>query len=121
MSTIEDLVEEIVGEIEDEHDQVEQPELIDRPDGSLEADARYPLADLEAKTGLALLSEDDDEEVDTLGGLVVSMLGRVPLRGEVVTHPSGMRCEVLDADPRRVKRVRLLIPAQERPQGSATG
>ena len=119
--TIEDLVEEIVGEIEDEHDQVEQPELIDRPDGSLEADARYPLADLEAKTGLALLSEDDDEEVDTLGGLVVSMLGRVPLRGEVVTHPSGMRCEVLDADPRRVKRVRLLIPAPERPQRSATG
>src|SRR6185295_16558738 len=75
------------------------------------ADARVDLEDFRAQTGIALGPEDSDQEVDTLGGLVVSLLGRVPQRGEIVTHPSGFEFEVLEADPRRVKRLRLREPA----------
>jgi magnesium and cobalt transporter len=111
--TIEDLVEQIVGEIDDEHDESAGVMLIQRADGVLEAHGRCPIEDLEEKLGRALLDPEEDEEVDTIGGLIVSHLGRVPLRGELVEHPAGLAFEVLDADPRRVKRVRIRVLSQE--------
>jgi len=111
--TIEDLVEQIVGDIEDEHDDAEGPLLIAKPDGSYEANARVTIEELERKIDRDLLPDDEDEYIDTLGGLVVSLVGRVPQRGELVAHPAGLEFEVLDADARRVKRlkVRILPPA----------
>lgn len=110
--TIEDLIEEIVGEIEDEHDVAVRPNLVERADGSLIADARTPIEVLEAYRGAKLRPEADQEEVDTLGGLVSGLAGRVPKRGEVILHPSGIEFEVLDADPRRIKRLRVrTLPA----------
>ena len=105
--TIEDLVEEIVGDIDDEHDVVEAPQLRALPDGGWEADARLDLDDFREQTGIDLEPSDEDDEVDTLGGLVVALLGRLPQRGEIVHHPSGLELQVLEADPRRVKRLRL--------------
>jgi magnesium and cobalt transporter len=105
--TIEDLIEEIVGEIEDEYDVAEGPNLIERVDGTLIADARIPIEQLEEREGIRLRPTGEQEEVDTLGGLVSSLAGRVPGRGEVIGHPSGIEFEVLDADPRRVKRLRV--------------
>jgi CBS domain containing-hemolysin-like protein len=105
--SIEDLVEEIVGDIDDEHDVAEAPQLKVLPDGGWEADARLDLDDFREQTGLELGLEGEDEEVDTLGGLVASVLGRLPQRGEIVPHPSGLEFEVLEADPRRVKRLRV--------------
>jgi len=109
--TIEDLVEQIVGEIEDEHDKAQGPSLVVRADGSIDADARTDIEDLEELIGLRLVDEDDEDDVDTLGGLVFSLLGRVPARGELVRHPDGLEFEVRDADPRRIKRLRIhLLP-----------
>src|ERR1700746_2961992 len=105
--TIEDLIEEIVGEIEDEHDVADRPSLTERADGTLVADARTPIEMLEKHQGTRLRPAGDQEEVDTLGGLVSSLAGRVPKRGEVIAHPSGIEFEVLDADPRRIKRLRV--------------
>src|SRR5712692_7359 len=105
--TIEDLIEEIVGEIEDEHDVAEAPMLIERADGSIIADARIPIEVLEEQQGTRLRPTGDEEAVDTLGGLVFTLAGRVPKRGEVIAHPDGIEFEVLDADPRRVKRLRV--------------
>ena len=105
--TIEDLIEEIVGEIEDEYDLTEGPNLTERADGTLIADARTPIEQLEERQGIRLRPTGEQEEVDTLGGLVSSLAGRVPGRGEVIGHPSGIEFEVLDADPRRVKRLRV--------------
>jgi len=105
--SIEDLVEEIVGDIEDEHDLDEGPVLKPLPNGAFEADARLDLEDFKEQTGIALAPTDPEEDVDTLGGLVVSLLGRLPLRGEIVPHPAGYVFEVLEADPRRVKRLRI--------------
>src|ERR1700674_3728219 len=105
--TIEDLIEEIVGEIEDEHDVAEAPTLIERPDGSIIADARLPIEALEEYHGGPLRPEGGQEVVDTLGGLVFTLAGRVPKRGEIIAHPDGIEFEVLDADPRRVKRLRV--------------
>src|SRR5580658_5269029 len=105
--TIEDLIEEIVGDIEDEHDVDETPILIERPDGSVIADARIPIETLEERRGTTLRNNGDHEEVDTLGGLVFTLAGRVPRRGEVIPHPGGLEFEVLDADPRRIKRLRV--------------
>ncbi|CAK0744287.1 magnesium and cobalt transporter [Azospirillaceae bacterium] len=104
--TIEDLVEEIVGEIEDEHDANIHPRLITRPDGSLFADARLSIEEFEAQVG-DVLNEDERADIDTLGGLVVSLAGRVPGRGELLRHDSGIEFEVVDADPRRIKRLRI--------------
>ena len=104
--TIEDLVEQIVGEIEDEHDRDAEPDFIERADGVIEADARMPLEEFEAKVG-PLLDEEDRENIDTLGGLVFFLAGRVPSRGELIPHPAGLEFEVVDADPRRIKRLRL--------------
>jgi magnesium and cobalt transporter len=105
--TIEDLIEEIVGEIEDEHDVPETPTLIERPDGSIIADARIPIDSVEEQHGISLRPEGEEETVDTLGGLVFTLAGRVPKRGEVIAHPDGIEFEILDADPRRIKRLRL--------------
>ena len=97
----------------DEHDQVEGPLIVERPDGSLVADARAAIAELESRVGCDLLPDERDEEVDTLGGLVFSLVGRVPQRGEVVAHAAGLEFVVLDADPRRIKRIRVRgLPAK---------
>ncbi len=105
--TIEDLIEEIVGEIEDEHDVGIAPTLSERPDGSVIADARIPIEALEQQSGARLRSAEDQEDVDTLGGLVFTLAGRVPKRGEIIPHPVGIEFEVLDADPHRIKRLRV--------------
>ena len=102
---IEDLVEEIVGEIEDEHD--EEGLLITRdPDGSILADARAEIEDLEKLIG-PFVDDEEREEIDTLGGVVFSTVDRVPRRSEVVTHASGVEFVVVDADARRIKRLRV--------------
>jgi magnesium and cobalt transporter len=106
--TIEDLVEEIVGEIEDEHDVAEGPKLIERPDGAVIADARATIEEFETLAGPVLADEERDEDIDTLGGLVFYLADRVPTRGELILHPaSGISFEVMEADPRRVKRLRV--------------
>ena len=105
--TIEDLVEEIVGEIEDEHDQNDDPALTPAADGSLIADARVTVEYLEETVGPILDSDEEREDIDTLGGLVFSLAGRVPIRGELIRHSSGVEFEVLEADPRRIRRLRL--------------
>jgi CBS domain containing-hemolysin-like protein len=110
--TIEDVVEEIVGEIEDEHDDAASPTLIERTDGFI-ADARVRLEDFEDKVG-HFVGEDEREDVDTLGGLVFYLAGRVPARGETIKHGSGISFEVLDADARRIKRLRVTnLPKRE--------
>ena len=103
--TIEDIVEEIVGEIEDEHDTNDGPLLQQRPDGSIEADGRAEIEDLEKILAVELRPDEADEGIETLGGLVFAMLGRVPQIGEVITHLGGVEFEILDADLRRVKRL----------------
>lgn len=107
LATIEDLVEPIVGEIWDEHDTEDAANLVERPGGMLEASARTTVEELEERTGIDLLPEDREEDIDTLGGLVVDLLGRVPVRGELIRHDSGLEFEVMDADPRRIKRLRI--------------
>ena len=119
--TIEDLIEEIVGEIEDEHDEASGPSLVERSDGSLIADARTPIEVLEEHEGARLRPDGDQEEVDTLGGLVSSLAGRVPKRGEVIAHPLGIEFEVLDADPRRIKRLRVRRPPAATGGGDVAG
>jgi len=119
--TIEDLIEEIVGEIEDEHDVAEGPTLVERADGSIIADARIPIEVLEEQQGMRLRPEGEEEAVDTLGGLVFTLAGRVPKRGEVIAHPDGIEFEVLDADPRRVKRLRVRgLPVADGGKGAAS-
>lgn len=106
--TLEDVVEEIVGDIADEYDVEEGPKLIRRPDGTLIADARATIDEFEAMFGPVLTDEEREDDIDTLGGFVFSLIGRVPARGELVTHEStGIAFEVIDADPRRIKRIRV--------------
>ena len=114
--TIEDLVEEIVGEIEDEHDVAQAPTLARRMDGTIDVNGRTPVELLEKEIG-DVLSEDERREIDTVGGLIFSLLGRIPERGDVVRHPSGVEFEVLDVDPRRIRRLRVRPPAA--PQAAA--
>jgi CBS domain containing-hemolysin-like protein len=109
--TLEDLLEAVVGEIDDEHDEAAGPGLTPRPGGVYEADARTPLEELEALLGLSLTPEDQEEEIDTLGGLVAFLAGRLPQRGEVIVDPSGVEFEIVDADPRRIRKLRVRPPA----------
>ena len=104
--TIEDLVEEIVGEIEDEHDLDDEPTWRVRTDGAIDADARLEIFHFEQVVGL-FVTDEEREELNTLGGLVFSLAGRVPVRGELVKHSSGVEIEIVDADPRRVKHLRI--------------
>ena len=108
--TIEDLVEQIVGDIEDEHDEDEDANIGTDPKLGLVAAARTPVDELERHLGIKLLTPDEEAEIDTLGGLVFTILGRVPVRGEIVRHASGVEFEVLDADPRRVKKLKIHAP-----------
>jgi len=107
--TIEDLVEEIVGEIEDEHDVAQAPTVLRHADGTIDMNGRTPVEMLELEIG-GVLSEDERREIDTVGGLIFSLLGRIPERGEVVSHPSGVEFEILDVDPRRIRRLRVRPP-----------
>jgi CBS domain containing-hemolysin-like protein len=113
--TIEDVVEEIVGDIEDEHDDAEAAMLTLLEDGLWEADARVELDELAATVDRRFSTDDD--EVDTLGGLVFLLAGHIPAKGECVTHSSGWRLEAVDSDPRRIIRVRLHAPEGERQTG----
>lgn len=122
--SIEDLVEQIVGDIEDEHDENGGPLIEEDSIRGLIASARLPIGELEAHLGLTLLAPEDEDDVDTLGGLVFSLVDRVPSRGELVPHPSGVEFEVLDADPRRIKLLKIHRkksprPSELRPQAEA--
>ena len=107
--TIEDLIEQVIGEIEDEHDVDEDKLWLQEDPGTYLAQAKAPLDEFQSEVGRDLTShaEVDTEEVDTLGGLVFMLSGNVPARGEVVTHPDGTEFEIVDADPRRIKRLRV--------------
>ena len=110
--TIEDLIEQVVGEIEDEHDSGEDQTWVQEKPGCYVAQARTPLVEFESEIGIPLTRHEDvdGEEIDTLGGLVFMLSGRVPARGEVIQHPEGPEFEVVDADPRRIKRLRVRLP-----------
>ncbi|WP_135448806.1 MULTISPECIES: transporter associated domain-containing protein [Tabrizicola] len=116
--TIEDLIETVIGEIEDEHDEEEGALWKEEKPGVFLAQSTAPLEEIEAAIGLPLRTGEEDEEIDTLGGLVYVRIGRVPARGEVVEHESGVQFEVVDADPRRIKRLRLRLP-QAKQAGAA--
>ena len=110
--TIEDLIEQVVGDIEDEHDETNQKDwLLEKP-GQYLATAKTSLREFNGETGLDLTNEAsiDAEEIDTFGGLVFMLAGRVPVRGEIVPHPHGMEFEIVEADARRVKKLRLRLP-----------
>jgi CBS domain containing-hemolysin-like protein len=105
--SIEDLIEQIVGDIDDEHDTDEDPAMTLAPDGAFDADARVALEDVEAAVGLTLVEAEDRDGIDTLGGLVTALAGRVPQTGETIRHKAGIAFEVADASPRLVRRVRV--------------
>jgi CBS domain containing-hemolysin-like protein len=117
--SIEDLVEQIVGDIADEHDEGEETLIRPFSDGIYAADARAPVEEVERLAGTSLVPEEHEEDVDTLGGLVVAMLGRVPVRGELIKHPTGIEFEVTDADPRRLRKLRIHLKPSGRPAASA--
>jgi CBS domain containing-hemolysin-like protein len=104
--SMEDLVEQIVGAIEDEHD-VDAALVHERPAGAFEADGRAPIDQLEAQLGASLALPEHEDEFDTAAGLAVALAGRLPQRGEILRHPAGFDVEIVDADPRRVKRIRV--------------
>ena len=110
--TIEDLIEQVVGAIEDEHDVEEEKLWIEESPGVYSALAKTQLEPFETEIGIVLTAHDeiDEEEIDTLGGLVFMLSGHVPARGEIVSHPDGVEFEVVDADPRRIKRLRVRLP-----------
>ncbi|MCX5513793.1 hypothetical protein C3941_13380 [Kaistia algarum] len=105
--SLEDVVEIVFGEIEDEHDEEEAPQIVREADGSYLADARADLDEFEATVGTRLDLGSEHDDVDTVGGLVFTLLGRIPLAGERVEIPGGLEFEILDSDPRRVKRLRI--------------
>ena len=111
--TIEDLVETITGDIADEHDEVQGPMLTERQDGTLDVDARLKVEAFETRLGAILTAEERGADIDTVGGLVFTLAGRVPARGEVISHPSGVEFRVMDADARRIRRLRAKLPKAE--------
>jgi len=112
--TIEDLIETVIGEIEDEHDEAEGPLWAEESPGVFVAQSIVPLDEFESAIGLTLRNGEDDEDIDTLGGLVFLRTGRVPVRGEIIQHESGVEFEVMDADPRRIKRLRVRMPGRHK-------
>ncbi len=116
--SIEDIVEQIVGEIDDEHDSDEPPAIVRQADNSFIADARASLDDVRSVIGEEFVTGEAGEEVETLGGYLVTHVGRLPVRGEVISGPGNFEIEVLDADPRRVKRLRIAT-RKERPAARA--
>jgi len=108
--TIEDLMETIVGDISDEHDEIEGPMLTERPDGALDLNARLTVEEFEEKLGTVLTEDERDADIETVGGLVFNLAGRVPAKGEVLVHPSGIEFLVLDADARRIRARRASAP-----------
>jgi CBS domain containing-hemolysin-like protein len=111
--SIEDLVEQIVGDIEDEHDEEDLPVIRQRAVGLWEIEARASIEAFAELSGLNLALPDRDEEIDTLGGLVFTLLGRIPQRGEIVRHPNGAELQVLEADPRRITLLQIRAPLAE--------
>ena len=111
--TIEDLVETIVGDISDEHDEVQAAMVVERADGTLDVNARLPVEEFEHRMGPVLSEDERDADIETVGGLVFTLAGRVPAKGEVISHPSGIEFRVLDADPRRIRRVRVRRAPEE--------
>ncbi len=105
--TIEDLVETITGDISDEHDDVEAPKVTERPDGTLDVDARLSVQAFEQRMGSILSDDEREADIDTVGGLVFTLAGRVPARGEVISHSAGIEFRILEADARRIRRVRV--------------
>ena len=108
--TIEDVIEEITGEIEDEHDEQNMPTLIKTSPNSFKASARAKIEDFQKLSKINLLNVHDNEDVDTLGGLVIATVGRVPQRGEIIKHESGLIFEIIDADPRKIKLLKITYP-----------
>lgn len=113
LATIEDLIEQVIGEIDDEHDVAEDKDWIVEKPGQYLVQSRAPLDAFEAEIGMRLADEEDGEEIDTMGGLIFMLAGHVPAKGEVITSDGGVVFEVIEADPRRVKRMRVRLP---RPQ-----
>ncbi|HEY8964478.1 MAG TPA: hemolysin family protein [Alphaproteobacteria bacterium] len=105
--TINDIVESIVGEIDDEYEQGTEGQMVEKSDGTIMADGRVFIPDFEARFGPLLTEEEREEDIDTLAGLVITLAGRVPARGEILSHPSGAEFEVVEADPRRINRLRI--------------
>ncbi len=108
--TIEDVIEEITGEIEDEHDEKNLPMLIKSSNNIFEASARVEINELEKVTNIIFLDSNENEDIDTLGGLIFSIAGRVPQRGEIIKHKSGATFEIKDADPMKIKSVKVSTP-----------
>ena len=105
--TIEDLVETIVGDIWDEHDEINGPRMVERPDGSMDLDGRTPIEEFETKMGPVLTEEERGADIDTVGGLIFVLAGRVPAKGELVSHSSGLEFRVMDSDPRKIRKLRV--------------
>ena len=108
--TIEDVIEEITGEIEDEHDEKNLPMLIKSSSNTFEASARVEINELQKVTNIKFLGSIENEDIDTLGGLIFSIAGRVPQRGEIIKHNSGTTFEIKDADPMKIKSVKVSTP-----------
>ena len=117
LASIEDLLEEIIGDIEDEHDEEVEKLVKKQADLTYVADARVPIATIDKMLGVDLLPDEEEDEAETLGGLIFEMAGRVPPRGEIIKHDSGLEFEVLQSDPRRVKRIRIHVKSKSEPAG----
>jgi CBS domain containing-hemolysin-like protein len=120
--SLEDLVEEIIGDIADEHDTDAEEGMIRKQDENIYvASALISISTLDDMFKVDLLPDDQEDEADTLGGLVFEMAGRVPTRGEIIRHASGLEFEILESDPRRVKRVRIHVKKIEAGPDETTG